>query len=173
MVTIAGIDPGKTGAVFVIHTKTCIYNWLDMPVRFLGPNSKRTEVDANVLTQWLCDNGVTNVIIEDVWSLPHDGHVGAFRFGASSGVLIGICAGLGLPLERVRPQRWKKVMKVSADKTEARNRAMILLPEAANLFKRVKDEGRAESALISLYGLFNLGINLKRTPAKSDRDKIV
>ena len=159
---IAGIDPGKSGAVFVIDTEKCVFDCFDMPIRSLGPTSKRTEVDAPVLADWLYNHSVTQIMIEDVWSTPNDGHVGAFSFGTASGTLIGIAAGLNIPLDRVRPTSWKKTMKVSSEKKQSRDRATLLIPAAADLFKRVKDDGRAESALITLYEIFNLGLKISK-----------
>ena len=52
----------------------------------------------------------------------------------------------------VTPQLWKKAMRLVADKDAARQRAVQLFPERAEWFRRVKDDGRAEAAMIALYG---------------------
>jgi hypothetical protein len=49
----------------------------------------------------------------------------------------------------VTPQRWKKLMGVTADKNTSRQLAINLWPDQAHLFARVKDVDRAEAALIA------------------------
>jgi hypothetical protein len=47
-----------------------------------------------------------------------------------------------VPVKATRAQR----------KTASRERAQLLLPNYADLFARVKDDGRAEAALLALWG---------------------
>jgi hypothetical protein len=42
-------------------------------------------------------------------------------------------------------------MKINASKDGAREMAMRLWPSKSELFKRKKDDGRAEAALLALY----------------------
>ncbi|XP_060665649.1 uncharacterized protein LOC132797913 [Drosophila nasuta] len=56
-------------------------------------------------------------------------------------------------LSTVTPAVWKKATGCPADKGGARARAMQLFPTAADQFKRVKDDGRAEAALIGVYAV--------------------
>ena len=50
------------------------------------------------------------------------------------------------------PQRWKKALSLGQGKDAARARASQLLPAHAHYWQRVKDDGRAEAALIAVYG---------------------
>jgi crossover junction endodeoxyribonuclease RuvC len=75
-----------------------------------------------------------------------------FAFGRAAGVVEGALAGLGVPYTDVPPATWIKAMGVRGGKDGARNRAMELWPKQAELFKRVKDDGRADAALIAAYG---------------------
>ena len=60
--------------------------------------------------------------------------------------------GHGYEVHYVTPAVLKKHFKLSRDKGVSRSRASQRSPEAADRFTRVKDEGRAEAALIALYG---------------------
>ncbi|HKS70363.1 MAG TPA: hypothetical protein VJQ45_08080, partial [Ktedonobacterales bacterium] len=70
-------------------------------------------------------------------------------FGYGAGLIEGVAAGLGLPVEIIRASVWKRRADVSADKGAARERAMRLWPGAEQKFARVRDDGRAESALLA------------------------
>ena len=59
---------------------------------------------------------------------------------------------MGLPITIITPQRWQKAMEVRGGKDGSRERAMQLFPMQSDLFKRKKDDGRADAALIALYG---------------------
>lgn len=161
MPIIAGMDPGKRGAICILDTDKGTIRLFDMPVVDIGKTKTRTEVDGQELARIL-DADLTEAYLEDVWSTPNDGHVGAFAFGDAYGTAKGVLAGLGVPLTRIRPQVWKKTMRVSSDKNESRARAQALLPDAATYFSRVKDDGRAEAALIALYGCFDNGLIIRK-----------
>ena len=53
----------------------------------------------------------------------------------------------------VRPNIWKREAAVPADKNAARMMATRLWPDHSNLFARVKDDGRAEAALLAKWGM--------------------
>ena len=59
-----------------------------------------------------------------------------------------------VPMSLITPQRWKKFHNIptGSDKEASRLLALDLLPELAEQFKLKKHHGRAESALIALYG---------------------
>ena len=93
------------------------------------------------------------VILEHVHSMPSDGHVGAFRFGDSFGVIRGVLGALGLQPVLIAPAEWKPAIGAPADKRKSRARASELFPGQAHLWKRAKDDGRAEAAMLGLYAL--------------------
>lgn len=129
---------------------------LDMPT--LPTKSKRRTVDAQAIADWLEGFGPDltaddwHCVIEDVHSMPGNGHVGAFTFGRSKGVLEGVCAGLGLPVTMVRPSTWKGALDLSSDKADSLEMARSLWPSHAEVFARKKDDGRAEACLLAAYG---------------------
>jgi len=55
-------------------------------------------------------------------------------------------------VQYVTPSKWKAHFGLTRDKGVSRGMAMQRFPEYAEKFKRVKDDGRAEAALIALYG---------------------
>jgi crossover junction endodeoxyribonuclease RuvC len=67
-------------------------------------------------------------------------------------MLEGVLAGLNIATITIAPQVWRKVAKVRGGKDASRMRACELFPRDAALFARVKDDGRAEAALIAWAG---------------------
>ena len=72
-----------------------------------------------------------------------------FAFGQAYGLVLGVLAGLWIPTSTVTPAAWKKALKLNTGKDAARAKAAQLWPQMAGEFKRVKDDGRAEAALIA------------------------
>jgi crossover junction endodeoxyribonuclease RuvC len=148
---ILGIDPGFGGAVAELHTVSGMLNVHDMPT---VPGQKgKTELNYHALYD-LIDAGEAGatVWLEKVGARPGQGVSSMFRFGQQLGALEMACAGHGHQLRWVTPASWKKHFGLSADKGAARSVAMQRFPAQAQLFARVKDDGRAEAALIALYG---------------------
>ena len=149
---ILGIDPGSRGAIAVIDGGLLI-DVHDMPsVEVAVGKTKRTRVSAGLLADVLRRQGLTHAFVEQVGAMPGQGTSSMFAFGKSAGIVEGVLAGLGIPITLVTPQSWKKAMRLVADKDAARQRAVQLFPERAEWFRRVKDDGRAEAAMIALYG---------------------
>lgn len=147
-----GIDPGLTGALAFLNTKTSTLSVHDMPVvKVTTGDTTRSRLDIERLPALFDDEAPDLAMIEKVHSTPNDGHVGAFTFGKATGLVIGVMAGMGIPFEEVTPGKWKKDLRVPADKEEAVRVASRLLPHCRELWTRKKDHGRAEAALITLY----------------------
>lgn len=146
---ILGIDPGLSGALAWYDGSTV--ETQDIPS--IAAASKGREVDWSALYLKLAFNAFPgHVFIERVGAMPGQGVSSMFKFGYVAGGLRGLVAGLGVPVTMVTPQAWKKALGVPAGKDGARARASELLPHAAHQWQRVKDDGRAEAALIALYG---------------------
>lgn len=160
MVRFIGIDPGFGGALACVDFSRLeklisAVQVFDMPTYYLA-NSRRS-IDINSLKALLVSmKPVDHVIIEQVASRPGDGPVGAFSFGCGYGILLGLCAGLNIPHTTVLPAVWKKELSCSADKDEARARASQLLPLYSTSWLLKKHDGRAEAALIALFGIRRL-----------------
>ena len=152
MTIVCGIDPGLSGAICLLDTEgTFCIN--DMPVHALtrGGKNKR-ELDARRLAT-LLSGRFGHAFVEQVGSMPGQGVSSVFAFGKSYGIVLGILAAHGVPLTLVSPVKWKRALQVPASKDGARARASQLLPHAAGEWPLVKHAGRAEAALIALYGL--------------------
>ena len=106
-----------------------------------------------IFQDWTTEDSGTDIIcvIEDVWSSPQMGVTSAFSFGRSKGLVEGIATMSDCRIEYVSPVQWKRGMKLGKDKGKARDMAMKRWPVRRDLFKRVKDDGRAEAALIALW----------------------
>jgi hypothetical protein len=76
-----------------------------------------------------------------------------FNFGRSAGIIEGVVVGLNIPHTYVTPATWTKAVGRAAGKDASRMRAMELFPSKAELFKRAKDDGRADAALIAYWYL--------------------
>jgi hypothetical protein len=152
---VAGIDIGVSGAIAVLSSSGSIIEIHDMPVLKDGPKH-RNSVNAPLLADILANSRAERVLIEWVGVRPGEGAVGAFAFGRSRGVCEGVCAGLNLPVQFISSPQWKRLHNIppgkDGTKDLARSKAIARWPARADLFKRVKDDGRAEAALIAAAG---------------------
>jgi crossover junction endodeoxyribonuclease RuvC len=148
---VFGIDPGFGGAIAELHTGSGTLYVHDMPT-VPGPKGK-VELNMHSLFDTLdAGEAAATVWLEKVGARPGQGVSSMFRFGQQLGALEMAAAGHGHQLRYVTPATWKKHFGLSADKGAARSIAMQRFPAQAHLFARVKDDGRAEAALIALYG---------------------
>lgn len=163
MIKILAIDPGLSGAMAVYWPATGAVQVHDMPTVNAGKGkaSKRI-IDVQELARLIDDlNGqgeITHCYLEQVGTRPGEGAVGAFTFGEGVGVIRGILAANFIPVTRVTPSVWKKALGVPAAKDGARARASELLPRHAGQWTRVKDDGRAEAAMLAIHGARQLAI---------------
>lgn len=149
-----GIDPGATGAIATITDDDCLFGLLDMPV---DGGQIMVPILADHITEMATlaadyDADVT-VWVEQVGSMPGQGVASTFKFGQNYGTILGVVGALRLRAQLVRPATWKRAMGVTKEKGTSRRLAAELWPGEAGMFKRVKDDGRAEAALIARYGL--------------------
>lgn len=155
---IVGVDPGTSGAVGVIYPDK--YEVMDIPAMAVGKRGGRVknQVNAAELAMMLKTmkhwgevyNSQISVWLEKVASMPGQGVSTMFSMGDSLGCIRGCCAALGLQINMVTPQVWKKHFGLGKDKEIVRARAIELFPEAP--LSRKKDHNRAEALLIALYG---------------------
>lgn len=145
---IYGIDPGFSGAIALYDPATSFLEIHDMPIA-PGKNGKNQILHSAVL-DILSEPG--KALIEQVAARPGQGVTSMFRFGQGYGALEMACAASKLPLDYVTPRQWKAHFSLNGQKDVARGEASRQFPEHAHLFKRKRDDGRAEAALIALYG---------------------
>ena len=144
---ICGIDPGNGGA-FVLLADAALLDVADMPV--IEVNGKR-RINAAAVTDIVVRFNADLTVIEQVAAMPRQGVSSTFAFGYGAGLLEGVHAALGRPLVMVRPAMWKRAAGVPADKGAARMMASRLWPENVSWFARVRDDGRAEAALLARW----------------------
>lgn len=163
---VVGIDPGTSGAIALVDSRGRVSTY-DIPCHKvkrgktvkLRLDNVRLQALANALTAV----GPVCVFVEDVGGLPGQSAPAAFTFGATCGAIAQAFIAAGAAIEPVTPQVWKKRLGVPKDKDSARAVASRLLPAGAHLWPLVKHDGRAEAALIALWGL-RFGILAQESP---------
>lgn len=151
---ILSIDPGLSGGLAVVDGAV-LMAVEEMPVTTSAINEKKQIVDADELiatiASWQLWFGVDKCCIERVGARPNQGVTSMFNFGLSYGVTIGVATALGLSMSYVTPQKWKKDLELDNQKDSSRYMAYSLWPDFDDRFKRKKDDGVAEAALIGLW----------------------
>lgn len=151
MTVFIGIDPGFTGAIAFYWPQGNRIEVHDMPVY---SNAKgKTELNLYELHDILTPEGDEPhlAMIEAVHAMRGQGVTSMFRFGQSYGATQMAVAAHKIPMQFVTPAKWKAYLGLSRDKGVSRSLASQRFPEQADLFKRVKDDGRAEAALLAVY----------------------
>jgi hypothetical protein len=157
---IIGIDIGSKGALARLSPAGELLEIEDMPILRDGPGN-RPNVNAPLLAEIVYRWQATTAFVEFVSARPGEGPTGAFSFGRSKGVIEGVCAAAGLPVTFLTPPVWKRAVGIPPGKDGAKDAARSVAirrwPSHAGLFARVKDDGRAEAALIAVAGLLRKG----------------
>jgi hypothetical protein len=147
-----GIDIGVQGAIATLSDAFDLIEVVDMPVLSDGPSGRRS-VSAPLLAEIIFRSHASAAFVEFVGARPGEGAVGAFAFGRSRGVIEGVLGAAGIPATLIAPASWKRAVGLSlASKDASRSEAIRRWPSHAALFARVKDDGRAEAALIAVAG---------------------
>lgn len=150
---ILGIDVGLSGALAFLHDGDLL-NVQDLPLVAIGHGSgSRQEMSPELLHDMLVHTEIRIglAVVEDVNAFGM-GRTSAYRFGKNVGQIEGVLAACGIRTVKVTPQRWKKAMGLGADKALSRAAAIKLWPDQSQYFARVKDDGRAEAALLAEWG---------------------
>lgn len=153
MTTVAGIDPGLDGAIALLSPDGLTIH--DMPTLTVTTNGKqRRQLDLARLA-WLFASfapSVSGVCIEEPSAMPKDGVIQAFKFGFNCAVPQTLCAAFLLPVRLVRPNVWKAAFGLTGDKDASRRLAGQIMPRESHWWPLKKHDGRAEAALLALYG---------------------
>lgn len=151
---VLGIDPGLSGAISIIDVRKGLVDAIDMPTVEIkvGKSMKRRVAPEVIASELRTYAPYAVAYIEKVSAMPGQGVSSMFAFGEAYGLVRGVLAGMGIPCTAVTPAVWTKAMRVAGGKDGSRQRAMELWPDKAALFKRVKDDGRADAALIAQWG---------------------
>jgi crossover junction endodeoxyribonuclease RuvC len=150
---VIGIDPGISGAIAIFKDGKldCV---VDMPtLKIASGKTMKSHISAialvDILDGWSPNEA--HVVTERVHARPGQGVSSMFNFGRSTGIIEGVVAAMHFPSTYVTPATWTKAVGRAAGKDASRMRAMELFPSKAELFKRAKDDGRADAALIAYW----------------------
>ena len=169
MSIVVGIDVGLTGAVaFLDSSRQVLLDVIDMPVDRIAVNDSkdRGRVSDVRLLAILAGARGAHAFIEEPEGRPiafrdkatgqrmarQPGAAGMLSLGTSYGIARCACTASGLVLTNVRPGAWKRSLGISGSKDDSRRRAAELFPDFAHMFALKKSDGRAEAALIALWG---------------------
>jgi crossover junction endodeoxyribonuclease RuvC len=153
MSPVLGIDIGAGGALALVFRDGALGEVFDMPILRDGPKGRPT-VNASLLAEFVFRSHASAAFIEYVGARPGEGAVGAFAFGRARGVIEGVLDAAGIPVTFISSPSWKRLIGIAPGKDgakdAARSEAIRRWPDKAALFARVKDDGRAEAALIAV-----------------------
>lgn len=162
---VLGVDPGAKGAIAVVSVVTHdLIELIDMPSYRINSKDSAAHGKLRVsplgLARKLQKYSGARCCIEKVGSRPGNNIVSTFAFGQAFGIVLGVCAALGMHTCAVRPQEWIKnfqsEIQDGTDKNQHRECAKTHFQLNVNLFKRIADDGRADAALIALYYINNI-----------------
>ena len=159
--TIVGIDPGQKGAIAVFSPDGTLDIW-DMKPLIVATGSFKS-LDANrldaLIGSAIPDPENALVFCEESLIVHGNGIKTARPIFDARGVMRAVLALRGVKMEYVSPIAWKRYYGLTkASKADSVEKAIELLPKYADFFrkeyrKRIIDlDGRAEAALIGLYG---------------------
>lgn len=153
---LAGIDPGLSGAIALMRLDDVgPLEILDMPTfQVMVNGKKRRRFDLTALARWfdLHAKDIKEVVLENPQARPAMNSASVFGLGFSVGVAQAMVSAHFVPIRLVAPAAWKKAMGLTADKDATRMIASQRLPTSAHLWPNKGHDGRAEAALLALYG---------------------
>ena len=143
MKTYIGIDPGKSGAMAIIHA---LGNIEIIPFDAMEYSLALARVRGGAYPVTCC--------VEKVGAMPGQGVVSMFNFGHNLGLIEGLLKGYGISYQLVPPQTWKKEFSLSSDKNKSIEVCQKLFPNVSLLAterSRKPSDGIAEAVLIAEY----------------------
>jgi crossover junction endodeoxyribonuclease RuvC len=152
---VLGIDPGAVSggcAMVLVNGDAApqLIDAIDLPV--IGVKAKQ-RIDVLALRTWILQHKPDRAVIERGQALPKQGASSGFKFGRGCGALEATIQLLEIPMDIIEASAWKKHFQLrGGDKEGSRQRALLTFPSAHALLARRKDHGRAEAALLALYG---------------------
>jgi len=151
-----GVDPGAGGAVAILNDVGGLVQVFDMPslqMTVAGKAKRRVSPEMLAAELRLVAPQVNVACVEQVSAMPGQGVSSMFTFGQAYGMVLGVLAGLYIPARTVPPAKWKRDLKLNTGKDAARAEAARRWPAQAGEFRRVKDDGRAEAALLAVWAM--------------------
>ncbi len=168
---VLGIDVGATGAIAYMQmdpVKIILTGIVDMPIdKEVDGKFLRSRVNAYKFAEILkAFPSGTPLFVERPEGRPIFSKAKAtgmrmqiqpsaknmLSFGEQFGVIRGAAAALGMAIYLPKPGEWKKAASIPGNKDEARALATQRFPAFAGMFVNKNSDGRAEAALLALYG---------------------
>lgn len=103
-----GIDPGLHGGVAALDAAGAVVGAWPMPI---AGGEVHAAGLADLFRSLRCldaQQDIGRIILEKVGAMPKQGVTSMFRFGTGWGMIRGVCAALGIPVELVPPTVWKQ-----------------------------------------------------------------
>ena len=149
MGVVVAIDPGVTGAIGVIASRTGKgVDVIDVPV----VQAKRKQLALSPYYLMLKDLEIDSAAVEEVNSHATGSIMTAFTFGITYIVPQCYFVTLGIPYDLILPNEWKKAYRLTnKDKDASRRAAMQYFPDLTHKFTRKQDHNRADAMLIARY----------------------
>ena len=142
---VVGVDCGKTGALAILDDAGDLVAVVDMPdatCSALGAHVRDILVEYRPTVAW----------VELTQAFPGQGRTSAHNYGRDAGTILGALGAWDVPVHLVSPAVWKRAAGLGRDKAASRQAATALWPSWSSSFARVRDDGRAEAALIARHG---------------------
>lgn len=143
MKTYIGIDPGKSGAMAIMHASGEVevipFDAMNYSVALAHATHETDDITC---------------CVEKVGAMPGQGVVSMFNFGHNLGVIEGLLRGYGISYQLVPPQTWKKEFSLSSDKAKSIEVCQKLFPNVSLLAterSRKPNDGMAEALLMAEY----------------------
>lgn len=133
-----GVDPGKQGALCVLDGDEMTIQCHDMPDTTAGLHDLISSLPL-----------IKVALLEKPFFPRMIGINNAVKIAEAYGTLKGALAWRSIPCREIAPADWKKRLGLSSSKAASREKATMFFPDSASVWARVKDDGRAESALIA------------------------
>ena len=153
---IIGIDPGISGSICFFEDGK-ILDVIEMPTMNEGKKNKRQVNGSQIYNEISrrikpMNKKDIRVVIEKVSAMPGQGVTSMFNFGQSFGILKGICSAMLLPMDFVRPAKWKKYFNlINSEKDASRTKAIEIFPYFSSNLAKKKDSNKADAILIASY----------------------
>jgi len=156
-----GVDPGRHGAIAFLNADGTLLDVADMPD---ATGAALGACLRDLIADWQ-PHDIAAAWVEQVNTRPGQSATAMWTFATNYGAILGALGALGIPCRHVTTPTWRKTSGITipstvpASKKKAEGKrlsrqcAMELYVDHTSLFARVKDDGRAEAALIARHGL--------------------
>lgn len=154
---VLGIDPGLNGGLALVERddlralgRFLLLAVADIPTT--GEKAKR-RVDVQRVLKFIRQHPPDHAAIERAQAMPEQGSSSGFIYGRAVGALEACVEGLMIPHTIVEASAWKKFHGlIGRGKEDSRQRALQMFAGSPG-FERKMDHGRAEAALIAVFGM--------------------